>query len=397
MEVLAGSPRLLRNLNEKAVLERLLDQGSLTRMELEAFTGLSKPAVSDLLRRLESAGLIRKDGEKAGTYGPKAGLWSLEPRSACVAGVGVTPHGLDVAVADITGNLLAEVHSPKKPSELYQAGPELHRVIDEATRAAGISIKNLDQVVVGLPGIVDIQTGHLRKGQQLRNWEGFDIPASLMSSLGHNHVVVENDVNLVALEEMAVGAAKGVQTFVLFWVGEGVGGALVQAGRLVRGTTGSAGELGGAIVPERIAAPGEAVRVTLLENLLSVEGIEALLAEHGLSGGDHAEAVARAVRAAEQHAAFIEELAYRFAVGLAGAIGILDPDMVVLAGDIGQAGGRALAQRVSALLARLPIALPQIVPTAVSENAVRAGAIELALEYTRERVFTGGSAARGLP
>jgi len=397
MEVLAGSPRLLRNLNEKAVLERLLDQGSLTRMELEAFTGLSKPAVSDLLRRLESARLIRRDGEKAGTYGPKAGLWSLEPRSACVAGVGVTPHGLDVAIADITGALLAEAQIPKTPSESYLAGPELHRVIDEAASRAGIAVKDLDQVVVGLPGIVDIQTGHLRKGQQLRNWEGFDIPASLMSSLGHNHVIVENDVNLVALEEMAVGAAKGVQTFILFFVGEGVGGALVQAGRLVRGTTGSAGELGGAVVPERLAAPGEAVRVTLLENLLSVEGIDALLTAHGLSNADHATAVQAAAADADRHGAFLDELAYRFAVGLAGAIGILDPDMVVLAGEIGQAGGRVLAQRVSALLAALPIALPQIVPTAVSAKAVRAGAIELALEYARDRVFTGGSAARGLP
>ncbi len=66
VSVLAGSPRLLRNLNEKAVLQHLLQQGSLTRMELEAFTGLSKPAMSDLLRRLETAHLIRRDGEKAG-------------------------------------------------------------------------------------------------------------------------------------------------------------------------------------------------------------------------------------------------------------------------------------------------------------------------------------------
>ena len=78
--------------------------------------------------------------------------------SACVAGVGVTPHGLDVAIADITGALLAEAQIPKTPSESYLAGPELHRVIDEAASRAGIAVKDLDQVVVGLPGIVDIQS-----------------------------------------------------------------------------------------------------------------------------------------------------------------------------------------------------------------------------------------------
>ena len=87
MEVLSGSPRLLRNLNEKAVLQRLLSEGALTRMELEAFTGLSKPAMSDLLRRLEAVNLIRRDGEKAGTYGPKAGLWGLDPAASFVAGI----------------------------------------------------------------------------------------------------------------------------------------------------------------------------------------------------------------------------------------------------------------------------------------------------------------------
>ena len=106
VRVLAGSPRLLRNLNEKAVLQRLLQQNSLTRMELEAFTGLSKPAMSDLLRRLETVRLIRRDGEKAGTYGPKAGLWTLEPGASYVAGVSVTSHALDVAIADITGRIV---------------------------------------------------------------------------------------------------------------------------------------------------------------------------------------------------------------------------------------------------------------------------------------------------
>ena len=395
MKVLAGSPRLLRNLNEKAVLQRLLSEGPLTRMELEAFTGLSKPAMSDLLRRLEAADLIRRDGEKAGAYGPKAGLWSLEPRASFVAGIDVGTHGIDAAIADVSGNIIGTFRHEGRPGERYDAHERLTAVLEGVTRQAGIAIKQIDQLVVGLPGIVDVAAGNLRKGQQLPNWEGYHIPDALEGVLGHRHVLIENDVNLVAIEEMACGAAASAQSFILLWVGDGVGAGVVIGGRLMHGTTGTAGELGGAMVPDRFAQPGEPVQMALVEDLLNVAGIDALVAKHGLEGGDSIEAIARAARSG--HEPFFAELGYRVAAALTGAIGILDPEMVVLGGDVGRAGGKALCDSVTAVLQRLPIAIPQIVPTAVSSNAVRAGAVELALEHARERVFTGGSAARGLP
>jgi len=394
VRVLAGSPRLLRNLNEKAVLERLLGEGPLTRMELEAFTGLSKPAMSELLRRLETSQLIRRDGQKAGTYGPKAGLWALEPSSSYVAGVSVTSHALDIAIADISGRIVTTLAEQRSASSRDPVGPVLLELLRHASGNVGLPITRLDQVVVGLPGIVDTETGHLRKGRQVPDWEGFDISAALRDALGHRHVLIENDVNLVTIEEGARGAAKGVNSVILFWIGEGVGGGLMLDGRLVRGSTGSAGELGGALVPDR---PVDLVRPATVEELLSPDAIAELLRANGLPGEDVAAEIQVAAHDLRRQGKVIDDLAYRVSAALAGAIGILDPEMVVLAGDIGVAGGRALAQRVIATLSALPIAIPQIVPSAVGDYAVRAGAIELALEHTRERVFTGGSAARGLP
>src|SRR5262249_40580507 len=138
VQVMSGSPRLLRNLNEKAVLQHLLLQGSLTRTELEAFTGLSKPAMSDLLKRLEQARLIRRAGEKAGTYGPKAGLWALEPAASYVAGVSVGAHVLDVAIADITGRLVTEYQHPRATRRPTPAGKALREALEETTSAAGL-------------------------------------------------------------------------------------------------------------------------------------------------------------------------------------------------------------------------------------------------------------------
>jgi len=396
MQTLSGSPRLLRNLNEHAVLKRLLSEGPLTRMELEAFTGLSKPAMSELLRRLEAAALIRRDGEKAGSFGPKAGLWCIEPASAYVGGIDVSAHGIHAAIADITGQTIATVNRHGQPGERYDAQERLVDVIDDVVRQAGIRARDIDQLVVGLPGIVDTESGNLRRGQQLPNWEGFHIPEALESVVGHRRVIIENDVNLVALEEMSAGAAVGVQSFILFWIGDGVGAGAVVGGKLLRGYTGMAGELGGTMVPDRMAAPGETVRMALLEDLLGPASVAALVAEHGLDGGEVAEAIARAA-AGDGHAAFFADLSYRVAAGLTGAIGILDPEMVVLGGAVGHAAGRRLSRGVVSVLSKLPIAMPQIVPSAVGRDAVRAGAIELALDHARERLFAGGSAARGQP
>ncbi|MDB5526999.1 MAG: hypothetical protein JWR51_102 [Devosia sp.] len=396
MQILAGSPRLLRNLNEKAVLQRLLSEGALTRMELEAFTGLSKPTMSDLLRRLEAVNLIRRDGEKAGTYGPKAGLWTLHQEASYVAGIDVGTHGIDAAISDIAGNVIGSFQHAGSPGERYDAHERLTTVLDRVTREAGIAIKDIDQLVVGLPGIVDISAGNLRRGQQLPNWEGYHIPEALQGVLGHRHVIIENDVNLVAIEEMAYGAAVSVQSFILLWISDGVGAGAVIGGRLIHGSTGTAGELGGAMVPDRFAKPGETVQMALVEDLLNIGAIEALVNRHGLKGEDGIDAIRRAALG-DRHGAFFAELGYRVAAALTGAIGILDPEMVVLGGGVGRAGGKPLCDSVTDVLRRLPIAIPQIVPTAVSSNAVRAGAVELALEHARERVFTGGSAARGLP
>ena len=282
MQILAGSPRLLRNLNEKAVLQRLLSEGALTRMDLEAFTGLSKPAMLELLRRLESAGLIRRDGERAGTYGPKAGLWSLEPRSGFVAGIDVSTHGIDAALSDIAGSTIATFRHEGRPGERYDAHKRLTAVLTGLAKEAGIKVQEIDQLVVGLPGMVDLDAGNLRKGQQLPNWQGYHIPVALEEFLGHRRVLIENDVNLVAIEEMSCGAASAVQSFILLWIGDGVGAGVVIGGRLMHGSTGTAGELGGAMVPDRLAEPGGSVRMALGEDLLDARAIDGLVEKHKL-------------------------------------------------------------------------------------------------------------------
>src|SRR3954451_16021875 len=103
-----GTPRLLRAINDRAALDLLLEKGPLSRTKLGALTGLSKPTASQLLTRLESAGLVVPTGTTAGRPGPSAQLYEINPTVAHVAGLDVTPARIRAAVADITGRTVGQ-------------------------------------------------------------------------------------------------------------------------------------------------------------------------------------------------------------------------------------------------------------------------------------------------
>ena len=96
-----GTPRLLRSLNDRAALDLLLELGPLSRGQLGELTGLSKPTASQLLARLEDAGLVVHGGRSSGRPGPGAQLYEINPTAAYVAALDVTPTRIRSAVADI--------------------------------------------------------------------------------------------------------------------------------------------------------------------------------------------------------------------------------------------------------------------------------------------------------
>ncbi len=388
-----GTPSLLRELNDRAALELLIDGRSLTRSQLSELTGVSKVTVAQMLARLEERGLVAAVGEQNVGRGPNAALYSVVPTSAYVAALYVE-HGLvNTAVADVTGRVIAQVHEDTngdgEPVELVRSA------VDRACRRAGVSISMLSAFVIGTPGVVDPVTGDPQLAINLPAWHA-GVLAGLRGAL-HKNVLIENDVNLAAMAEHAVGAAAGADDFVLMWVGGGIGLATMIGGRLHRGVTGAAGEIGWLPVP---GAPVTAnVRHGRLEGglqwLAGADAVRALAAEFGFAGtspGTPAESVAAAVAVAAagpqsadaaRAGQFLDELARRVALGAVAVCTVIDPGLVVLGGEIGLAGGTALAGRVAAEVARISPVRPRVVPTAVASEPVLRGALLTAVQQAR--------------
>jgi predicted NBD/HSP70 family sugar kinase len=379
---LPGTPRLLRAINDRAALELLLDRGPLTRAQLGELTGLSKVTASQLVERLEERGLVSRVGEQAGGRGPSASLFAVVPTSAFVVGVEVGPQHVVAACADITGAVVGRVDQSTHDSD--DPVGVVHKAVIEAARNAKAPIGKVRRVVLGSPGLVDPATGDWSFVYDLPRWQR-GLLAALRDDLKRT-VVVENDVNLAAIAEAHTGAAKGIDDFVLLWLDRGVGMALVLGGRLRRGVSGAAGEIGylpvaGAPVPRGGRGKGG------FKELAVADAVRAVAREHGFRAPTAAAAVRAAAEAGSAGQPVIDELARRLALGLAAVCVVIDPSLVVLAGDVSLAGGVALAQRVQQEVAEIAPVSPRVVASEAVSEPVLHGALLTALDSTRDEVF----------
>ncbi|MYS85645.1 ROK family protein [Embleya scabrispora] len=204
----------------------------------------------------------------------------------------------------------------------------------------------------------------------------------------------ENESDLAAIAEHRLGTARGLDTFVPAWLGQGIGAGVMLDGRLRRGASGGSGELGFLPVPGTGRLPSRGDGSGGFHGLVSGLAIEEPAARHGFAGS--AEECVRA--AAEQvgsgrdaggAVALPDELADRVVVGIAAPAVILDPGRVVLGGATGRAGGAAPADRVEARLAEVSPLSTRVPAATAPGNAILDGAVPTALDAARDDLFGG--------
>jgi predicted NBD/HSP70 family sugar kinase len=393
-----GTPRLLRSINDRAALELLLEHGPLTRTRLGALTGLSKPTASQMIDRLLTAGLVVAAGTASGGPGPSALLYAVNPAAAYAGGLDVTqvPGGTRVraAIADLTGEVVGEFEVPEVIRAAAGVAERVRDALHGAAEAAGIAPSAVRHLVVGVPGAPHPRSGQLGFARDLPGWHG-GILESLRDLLGIG-VELENDVNLAAIAEQAHGQAKGADDFLVLWVGNGIGLAIVQDGRFLRGATGGAGEIGYMPVAMAPVAPAPAGKTTpaskdgptahnSFQSFAGRQAVVQLAREHGITTKDHGSAIRRAVET--DNIPMLTELARRIARGAAPVLAVLDPALVVLSGTTLRAGGEVLKDLISRELRDVAIPRPRLVVSTVEGNPVLAGAIQASLRGVREDVY----------
>ncbi|MGY5002542.1 ROK family transcriptional regulator [Streptomyces griseus] len=391
-----GTPRVLRAMNDRAALDLLLEHGPLSRTRIGKLTGLSKPTASQLLARLEAAGLVVATGTSEGRPGPNAQLYTVNARAAHVAGLDVNAQRIIAAVADVTGRTVGRFELATPGRRADRVVRQVADALDGAVKDAGLTRADVHRLVIGTPGAFDPGTGRLRYASHLPGWHSPTLLDELAAFLPMP-VEYENDVNLVAVAEQRLGAARGHEDFVLLWNEEGLGAALVINGRLHRGFTGGAGEVGFLPVPGTPLVR-QVVRANSggFQELAGAQAVPRLAKALGIDTPQQpyakvaAELLTRAADAYEQDEALTELLrqyAQRLATGLASVTAVLDPGLIVLSGEAVAAGGEILRSLIQSELAELAASRPRLVVGKIDREPVLRGALERALADTRDEVF----------
>ena len=393
----AGRPGPSRRGHRWAILNLLRQYGPSSRKDLAEHTGLSQPRVSALVKELLQEGLVREVGPGASSGGRRPVLLDLNAAAYHVLGAMVESHRCDFVVADLSGRTVSTstvaLDLPGDPgaasgdAALDRLADALRGVMDRS----GLAPDRLLGIGVGVPGIVQPETGRVRRAPGVGWWQDAAVRAGLEERLGVP-VVVENDVNLMALGEFARGAGKGARCLVLVYVGTGIGAGIVVGGRLFRGAASAAGEIGYLPLGPAAGAAGGRPGFGVFEQQFSARAVARYLAERGLP--HEPRPVAALVQLARRRAElrpYLEQLIRHWAYGVASLVAVLDPDRVLLAGDAADIGAEGLEQ-IRDVLGRL---LPEVPAVRFAALGDRAGLVGAVYRVLSDEAGLTGPAARG--
>ncbi|SEG87005.1 Sugar kinase of the NBD/HSP70 family, may contain an N-terminal HTH domain [Actinacidiphila yanglinensis] len=360
-----------------------------TRGELQTLTGLSRSTVGHRLDQLFAAGWIASTPGQLSTGGRPSVQLTFDPGHAVVLAADLdTTHG-HAAVLDLAGSVLAERRGELRVAD----GPE--KVLDTLADwfaallgESGDAPSRVCGVGLSVPGPVEFDTGLVIRPPIMPGWDGYPIRDRMRAALSRQTgtdpllpVLIDNDANQMALGEQR-GGWPDCSTFMLVKVSTGIGAGVVIDGQVFRGIDGGAGDLGHIRLHDQPHARCMCGSYGCLAAVASGRAVAGQLAELGVpaeSGVD-----VRALLDAGQPDAvrLAREAGHRCGEVLATAVTLLNPGVLMIAGDLAEThfltGVRELLYQRA--LPRSTRSL-QIVTSRLGDRAALAGATATVVEY----------------
>jgi len=381
-----ATPPLLRNLNQRSVLETIRQSAPISRAEISRQAGISKPTVSAALEWLVDAGLVREAVHDPA--GPSYGAVFFEPvaEAALVLGLDLGARFLRGALCDLRGGIRARQDVEVADGDAHRLVTAIVDLRDRLIEASGLAGRPIDSVVIGVPGAVEVATGTVSLATNVPRNEGSSFQSDVADRLGLP-VTLENDINLAAVGEQWAGIARGVDDFAFLSIGTGLGSGIVLRGEVHRGRHGAAGEL------DYVRAGHE--DFDPCASALSALAARLVAANHDAGTTLAAPFDARAIFAAARRGdpvarQVVAEEARRVALHIAPLGAVTDVELVVLGGGIGGNADLLLAP-VRSLLAEWMPYPPRVEISSLGESAVLTGALALGLRASLDNVFVARS------
>ena len=337
----------IRKLNTAVVLDILRRYAPLSRAELAARTGLNRGTVSIIVNNLIEEGFVQETDLQSSKIGRPGMLLMLNPKGGFAVGLEIGVDFISVILTDFVANVLWRSRVLSDPEE------DQIRVIDHASDLTQQAIDvGVEQglrplgIGMGVPGLVDIRQGKLVFAPNLQ-W--INVPLRLMWSQRFDQpIFIENEANAAALGEYYFGVARGVDNFIYLSTGIGLGGGVLIGGKLFRGSSGYAGEVGHMTVDsegELCACGKRGCWETKVGPRAVLQRVRKILVNgppsitNDLAGGDldHItfDIVVQAARSGDPVALeALQDVGKYLGIGVANLVNIFNPELIVLGGAL---------------------------------------------------------------
>lgn len=365
------------------LFQLLRDSRPRTRAELATLTGLARSTIALRVDSLMRLGLIGPVSGAISTGGRPSSQFALNPGARLVLAADIGASHANVAITDLSGTILVQ-HGETLP---VSDGPErvLSWIVDSGRDLLAKierSPADLIGIGIGLPGPVEFSTGRPINPPIMPGWDRFDVPAWVQQHWDVP-VLVDNDVNIMALGERAV-SWPDIEHLIFIKVATGIGAGVISSGRLQRGAQGIAGDIGHVQIVRGAGVPCHCGNRGCLEAMASGPAIARALRETGIevnSGREVVELVKHgnidAVQAVRQAGRDIGEV-------LTACVSLMNPSIIVIGGAMSQAGEHLIAGVREVVYTRsMPLATEHlsIVQSQAAGNAALIGASMLAIHH----------------
>jgi predicted NBD/HSP70 family sugar kinase len=329
----AGPPATTRPATAGQVLQLILSGQASSRPEIGRLTGLSRTAVTARVSQLAAQGLIAEDAATESTGGRPAGRLAFNASGGVVLAASIGRSRIQLAVADLGCSLLAE-----ESLEVDQAsGPQrcLPAVVDrlhEMLAGCGRQPADVRGAGVSVPGSVDPARGAMASSIALPSWDGIELPPLFRRDLDVP-VLVDKDANVMALAEQR-GPLRGVRDLLMVKASTGIGVGIVSGGALQRGSLSAAGELGHIPIWDGTGVLCRCGQTDCLEAVAGGWAIVKALQQLGRDVRHVRDVVVIAAKGDPEALGMIRDAGRRVGGVLSAAVTLLNPEVVVIGGDL---------------------------------------------------------------
>jgi len=365
-------------------LFQLLRDGSpRTRAELAATTGLARSTIALRVEELMSLGLVSPVEDAQSTGGRPSSQFALNPSAKFVLAADLGATHATIAVSNLSGVIVGETMGPIDIAD----GPAVVLEWMIATGRAlleqhGLSIADILAVGIGVPGPVEHSTGRPINPPIMPGWDQFDVPGFVQAQLGVP-VLVDNDVNIMALGEQAFGWPQ-TDNMLFIKVATGIGAGVISGGRLLRGAQGIAGDIGHVQIARGAGVACHCGNRGCLEALASGPAIAKALSDAGLDADGPAAVIdlvkhgnIEAIQAVRQAGRDLGEV-------LTACVSLMNPSVIAVGGSMAAVGDHLIAGVREIIYTRsMPLATSKltIVQSTAGPNAAVLGASILAIHH----------------